>query len=133
MSDLSAKKLKQTQALVNNSPEFRSLGNVDVNMGIKVGKSLYLISFHGFSCQNVRRINSRETRDADFVIDMSADIWDRFIGGCQSGQGPDLAQLDITDAIVNAADPRKKLEFLRYHLSLQAFFEAYASLEVSPA
>jgi len=133
MTDLSARKLKQAQNDVNDDPAFRHLGNVDVKMGIRVGRATYLISFEAFNCKGVRKISAKETRDADFVIEMSADVWDRYIAGCQSGDGPNLAQLDSTDGVVKAADPRKKLEFLRYHMSLQLFFEAYARLELSVA
>lgn len=133
MSELSAKKLKQAQSAVNSDPDFRHLGNVDVKMVIKVGKLMYLIAFEGFKCDTVRKISAKEVRDTDFVIEMSAAQWDQFITGCQSGVGATLAQLDRSDYIVKAADPRKKLEFLRYHTSLQAFFEAYATLEATPA
>ena len=132
MSDLSAKKLKKAQSIVNNDLNFRQLGNIDVKMGIKVGNLMYLISFEGFSCQAVRKISAKEVRDTDFVIEMSPDQWDNFITGCRSG-GPGLAELDSTEYVVKAADPRKKLEFLRYHTSIQAFFEAYATLEPTPA
>ncbi|MCZ6501200.1 MAG: hypothetical protein O6945_01650 [Gammaproteobacteria bacterium] len=133
MSDLSAKKLKKAQSIVNSDLNFRHLGNVDLKMGIKVGRTMYLISFEGFSCHTVRKISAKEVRDTDFVIEMSPGQWDHFIAGCRSGNGPGLAQLDSTEYVVKAADPRKKLEFLRYHTSIQAFFEAYATLEPTPA
>ena len=133
MSDLSAKKLKKAQSIVNNDLNFRHLGNIDVKMGIKVDKIMYLISFSGFSCHGVQKISTKEVRDTDFMIEMSQSQWDQFMAGCQSGNGPSLAQFDSTDYVVKAADPRKKLEFLRYHTSIQAFFEAYATLDSNPA
>jgi len=133
MSDLSAKQLKKAQSIVNNDLDFRHLGNVDFKMGIKVGRIMFLVSFAGFSCHTVRKISAKEVRDTDFVVEMSPSQWDRFIAGCQSGDGPSLAQLDNAEYVVKTADPRKKLEFLRYHISIQAFFEAYATLEPTPA
>jgi len=133
MSEFSAKKLKQTQSVVNGDSNFRHLGNVDVRMGVKVGRLMYLIVFEGFSCDTIRKISAKEVRDTDFVIDMSSAQWDQFIAGCRSGVGQNLAQLDDSDNIVKTADPRKKLEFLRYHTSIQAFFEVYATLEARPA
>ena len=133
MSDLSVKSLKKAQNIVNNDSDFRHLGNVDLTMGVKVGKFMCLITFEGFTCHGVRKITENEVREADFMIDMSQAQWDRFITGCQSGEGLNLAQLDSTDYIVKANDPRKKLQFLRYHTSIQAFFEAYAAIEMAPA
>ena len=133
MPDLSVKTLKKAQGIVNNDSNFRHLGNVDLTMGIKVGRLMYLINFAGFSCHAVRKISEDEVRETDFVIEMSAAQWDHFITGCQTGEGPGLAQLDSTHNIVKAKDPRRKLQFLRYHMSIQAFFEAYATLESAPA
>ena len=61
---------------------------------------------------------------ADFTVDMSADQWDRFLQGRRSGTGRTLVEIDNTDDVVKAINPRKKLDFLRYHTSLQAFFDA---------
>ncbi len=133
MTDLTARKLKQARDLVNNSPEFRKLGSVDARMGIKVGKSAYLVVFKGFCCDSVSKLNLKDIREADFVIEMSADMWERFLSGCHSNNGPTVVQLDTTDKVVKTGNPREKLEFLRYHNSFQAFFEAYASLEQKAA
>ena len=67
-----------------------------------------------------------DTRDADFIVDMSPDQWRRFLDGRRSGKGRTLAELDTTDGVVKAATPRRKLDFLRFHTSLQAFFDAGA-------
>jgi hypothetical protein len=128
MSELSVKKLKKAQGFVNGDSGFRHLGNIDVNMGIKVGKSIYLVSFSGFSCHEVSKISHKEVREADFVVQMSPAQWEHFIAGCRSGDGQSLVQLDEAESVVNVADPRMKLEFLRYHTSIQAFFDAYATL-----
>ena len=133
MSELSVKKLKKAQGFVNSDSGFRHLGNIDVKMGIKVGKSLYLVSFSGFSCHEVSKISHKEVREADFVVQMSPAQWHQFITGCRSGDGQSLVQLDASEYVVNAVDPRGKLEFLRYHTSIQAFFTAYATLEPTPA
>ena len=93
----------------------------------------YLIVFAGFTCHSVRKISAREVRETDFMVEMSAVQWDKFIAGCQSGKGPTLAQLDDSENVIKAADPRRKLDFLRYHTSIQAFFEVYANLESAPA
>ena len=87
MSDLSAKQLKKAQGIANVDVSFRQLGNVDVKMGIKVGKHMYLIVFEGFTCHSVRKMTAKEVRETDFMIEMSPAQWDKFIAGCQSGKG----------------------------------------------
>jgi hypothetical protein len=121
---LSLKWLKKAQAAVNADPSFRKRGSIDVNMAIKVDKSTFLVTFSGFTCHNAQKMNDAELRDADFIIEMSADLWDRFLEGRRAGDGRTLAEIDTTDDIVKAINPRKKLDFLRYHTSLQAFFDA---------
>ena len=123
---LTAKWLKTAQNAVNNDPAFRALGSIDVNMGIKVGNAAFLVTFGGFSCHDVRKIRVAELRDADFVVEMSQKSWDSFLKGRTSGKGVTLAELDNVDGVIKAINPRKNLDFLRYHLSLQAFIDAGA-------
>lgn len=123
---LTAKWLKTAKNAINEDPAFRALGSVDVTMGIKVGSAAFLVDFSGFSCCDVRKIKVAELRDADFVVEMSQDNWDSFLKGRTSGEGVTLVELDNVDGVVKAVNPRKKLEFLRYHISLQAFIDAGA-------
>ena len=95
-------------------------------MGIKVGSAAFLVTFAGFSCHGVRKIRVAELRDADFVVEMSQKSWDSFLKGRTSGKGVTLAELDNVDGVIKAINPRKNLDFLRYHLSLQAFIDAGA-------
>lgn len=125
--NLSAKWLKHAQRQVNDDPAFRKLGSVDANVGLKVDGSAFLVRFSGFSCHDVRKIAAKDLRDADFVVEMSRTAWSRYLDGRRDGSAPTLAALDVTDDVVKAADPRKKLDFLRYHLSLQAFIDAGAA------
>ena len=118
--------LKKAQSAVNADPSFRKRGSIDVKMAVKSDKATYLITFGGFSCHDVRTMTDAGLRDADFAIDMSADQWERFLQGRRSGSGRTLVDIDTTDDIVKAINPRKKLDFLRYHTSLQAFFDAGA-------
>lgn len=124
---LSAKWLKQAQNGVNDDPAFKTMGYVDTNMALKVGKSAFLIQFEGFSCHGVRKLAMKDLREADFLVEMNQESWDRFLEGRRKGDGPSLAELDTIEGIVRAEDPRKKLDFYRYHLSLQAFIDAGAA------
>ena len=120
---LSAKWLKKAQTTVNEDASFRKHGSVDTKMALKVGRSAYLIDFAGFSCHGVQKVSAQDLREADFVIEMSTGAWDKFLSGRRTGGGPTLAELDTIEGIVKAS-PRKKLNFYRYHVSLQAFVDA---------
>jgi len=121
--------LKQAQARVNADPGFRKRGSIDVAMIVKVGNDACLVRFAGFSCHTVQQVTGQEMRDADIVVTMRPELWTRFIEGRRSGAGRTLIELDATDAVVTAANPRKKLDFQRYHTSLQAFFDAGATAD----
>jgi hypothetical protein len=123
---LTARWLRKAQSCVNEDPAFRKLGSVDTTWAIKVGASAYLISFRGFSCHGVRKIAARDLRDADFLVEMTSEAWSQFIDGRRSGSGPTLTELDTVEGVVRTDNPRKKLDFLRYHLSVQAFLDAGA-------
>lgn len=121
MSELSVKKLKQAQTQVNESESFRHLGNIDTRMAVQAGKTCFLISFEGFSCHGVEKVDINDLRDANFIVKMTNDQWKRFL---ESGNS--LVDFDTVEGVVFADNPRKKLDFLRYNTSIQAFFDAYA-------
>ncbi|MGD8831762.1 MAG: hypothetical protein PVF57_14260 [Pseudomonadales bacterium] len=123
---LTAKWLKQAQDSVNSDPAFRKLGNIDTKIALKVGKPAYLIDFSGFTCHGVHKISESELRDADYLIEMTPETWGSFLAGRREGDGPSLAELDTTEGVVKAKNPRDKLDFYRYHLSVQAFLDAGA-------
>ena len=128
MSDnFSAKWLKSAQSAVNSDPAFRELGSIDTDMAIKVGRAAYLVRFEGFSCHGVSKIAAKDLRDANFVVEMSQDAWDQFVAGRRQGDGPTLSELDTVQGVVKTENPRQRLDFLRYHVSLQAFLDAGAA------
>ena len=122
--ELSLEWLQRARASVNADPGFRKRGTIDTTMAVRVEESTFLVKFSGFSCHDVRAVTGQDLRDADFIIDMSNDQWNRFLAGRRSGAGRTLVELDTTDGIVKAPTPRKQLDFLRYHTSIQAFFDA---------
>ena len=126
-ASLSVEWLQQAQARVNADPKFRKLGSIDVAMVVHVGSSAFLVTFAGFSCRAVTDITPQQMRDADFIVTMSPEGWNKFVAGRRNGAGRTLLDLDSTDTVVTAVNPRKKLDFLRYHTSLQAFFDAGAA------
>ncbi len=123
---LTARWLKTAQNAINDDPAFRKLGSIDAKMGIKVAGAAFIVTFGGFSCHEVRKCKVSDLRDADFVVEMSQREWDEFVQERASGRGATLVELDNVGAVVRAISPRKKLDFLRYHTSLQAFIDAGA-------
>jgi len=121
---ISLKWLEDAQARVNADRGFRKRGTIDAQVGVACGADAFLVSFDAFACQRVRALDKNDLRDADFVLEMSPDRWERFLAERRAGDGRTLLELDVTDAIVHAANPRKRLEFLRVHTSVQAFFDA---------
>lgn len=122
--NLSAEWLGRAQAAVNADPTFRQRGSIDVIVAVKVAGAAFLITFSGFSCHAVQAVVDGEVRTASVIIDMTNDQWQRFVAGRRGGHGRTLIDIDTTDGVIKAQTPRKRLEYLRYHTSLQAFFDA---------
>lgn len=111
----------------NNDPEFRKLGTCDANVGIKIGKQVYAITFDAFSVSEVTKIESDDLRDLDFYIDMSRAEWDSFLESLNGNDPISLNSLDMDKGIVKSFDELKRISFPRYHLTLQRFFTTAAT------
>ena len=125
--------LEKAQNAVNADPTFRKRGSIDVKMAVRAGDSAFLVTFSGFKCHGVQQMIGKDMRDADFIVEMNADQWERFVSGRRNGTGRTLIDIDTTDGIIKAQNPRKQLDFLRYHTSIQAFFDAGARESASRA
>ena len=108
---LSSAWLETAQRAVNADPAFRKRGSIDTRMAVKVDKSAYLVTFSAFTCHSVRAIDERDLRDADFTIEMTAAVWDRFVAGRREGHGRTLAELDTTDAHRQSREPAQETGF----------------------
>ena len=127
---LSIERLKAAQSAVNASDAFRALGTVDVKVAMASGESAFLATFSAFGCTGVQQIDPAQTREGDFTLEMTTGEWRDYLAERRSGEGKSLAELDIEQGIVKAANPRKKQDFFRYHLSLQQFVDAL--VDVAP-
>ena len=122
---------------VNKDASFRSLGTCDAKVGIKAGHQVFLVTFEAFECADVQEIDEDSLRDADFYLDLSADEWQEFLSNIQTNGKADsehsLNNLDLSrpNGMVKSHDEYRRHSFLRYHLSLQAFFDASATLETT--
>ena len=122
--ELSLEWLQRARDAVNADPTFRKRGSIDTTLAVRVEEATFLVTFSGFSCHDVRAITGHDLRDADFVVEMSNEQWNRFLAGRRGGKGRTLVEIDTIDGIIKAQTPRKQLDFLRYHTSIQAFFDA---------
>ena len=122
---------------VNKDASFRSLGTCDAKVGIKAGHQVFLVTFEAFECADVQEIDEDSLRDAAFYLDLSTDEWQEFLSNIQTNGKADsehsLNNLDLSrpNGMVKSHDEYRRHSFLRYHLSLQAFFDASATLETT--
>lgn len=129
MSNLNLKKLRQAQQVVNSDPDFRSLGNIDIKLGLKVDGSAFLITFSGFTCHQVEKINSTRFREADCLIEMKGKQWDELSNDLNSSEGLGLLGVDAREGMVTGINPRKKMDLFRYLTSVEAFLRVCGRVE----
>ena len=125
----------EVRGVANQSKEFRALGNCDTTMGVKVGDRAFRLRFEAFSCEEVSEIATEDLDDADFYLEMPPDEWRSLLDNIKANGGADgyhsLNTLDLSrdGGILRVEDDLLRQSFLRYHLSLQAYFDASAQVE----
>ncbi len=121
----------------NGDSQFTSQGTVNCLMGMKVGDSAFAVTFEGFECAVVKAVPEGELRDLDFYIDLSPAEWRDLLDNIAANGGSDSAHtlntLDLTmpNGCVKSGSELRRAAFFRYHLSLQAFFDASARVETT--
>ena len=127
---LDLNRLERSRDGVNRDAGFRALGSCDARVGLRDGANAYLVTFEAFECASVARIHVDDLRDADLYLELDSAGWDAYLDGRRRRSAPSLLSLDL-DApggiVRSSADPRKALEFERYHATLQAFIDAGAA------
>ena len=129
MSNLNLKKLRQAQQVVNSDPDFRSLGNIDIKLGLKVDGSAFLITFSGFTCHQVEKLNSTRFREADCLIEMKGEQWNELSNDLNSSEGLGLLGVDAPEGVFTGINPRKKMDLYRYLTSVEAFLRVCGRVE----
>lgn len=121
--------------VVNQDPGYRALGSCDARVGVKVGERVFLLTFEAFECTGAVETDEDGLLDADFYLEMLPDEWQELLRNVQTNGSADadhtLNTLDLSrpEGIVKAHDEYRRHSFLRFHLSLQAFFDAAARVE----
>ncbi len=126
-TSITLKALRDGRKKANEGQTFRKLGSCDALMGIKAGRKCYSVTFSGFECRAVAEISEDELRDLDFYIEMNRADWEGFLASRNSGAPTGLNELDLTDEVVKSWDARRKLNFTRYHRSIEHFFKCVAA------
>ena len=129
MSNLNLKKLRQAQQAVNSDPDFRSLGNIDIKLGLKVDGSAFLITFKGFTCHQVEKINSTRFREANCLIEIKGEQWAELSKDLNSSEGVGLIGVDAREGVITGINPRKKMDLYRYLTSVEAFLRVCGRAE----
>jgi len=122
---VTVKHLRAAAAALADDPAYRKLGSADAEVGLRVDGKCYKVTFHAFRVADVKAIDARALRDLDFVITLPD--WDAYLSARASGRGRTLMELDLDGQVISAPTPRQRLQFARYHLSIQAFIDALAA------
>ena len=125
------------QQLVNGDPEFRRLGTVDAQMGVKIGSKVFVIVFEAFECIDVKEGIEADLEDLDFYLELSEADWRELVENTKANNGADrqhtLNTLDLTkeDGLSQNAtgDQLRGDIFFRVNESLQYFFDLSARLD----
>ena len=128
---------REVSRAANASGALRGLGSCNASVGAKVGERAYLLSFEGFECAGVERIEPEELLYADFYLDMPVDEWNALVrcirdnGRADAEHSLNRLDLALPGGVAKSADEYRRNGFLRYHLTLQAFFDAAAEVETT--
>ena len=123
--------------VVNADGAYRSLGTVDARVGVKVGDRAFVVAFEAFECASVEETDDDGLHDVDFYLQMPPEQWFDLIRNIRSNSGADashtLNALDLASdqGIVRSREELRRSAFLRFHLSLQSFFDASATVETT--
>lgn len=126
---------EEVRRSVNGSRQFRALGNCDTTMGVKVGARAFCLKFEAFECEDVSEIGVEGLGELDFYLEMLPGEWRELLDNIKANGGADgdhsLNALDLRrdTGVLRARDDFLRQSFFRYHLSIQAYFDASAQVE----
>ena len=127
------------QQIVNDDPEFRRIGTIDVSAGIKVGTKVFILTFEAFRCTQVRQASEVDLLEVEFYLEMSAEDWAEMLQNIKENNGADLNHsLNTLDMMKESGISKNAIEdqyladmFFRYNQSLQHFFDVSARLDTT--
>lgn len=121
--------------LVNADDAFRQLGNVDAQVGIKVGDQLFSVDFEAFECMGAREIEESDLRDVDFWLEQSPEEWKEMLENIKKEGAADLKHtlntLDLNqpEGFARSFDGYRRDTFYRFNQSLQHYFDSSSKID----
>ena len=96
---------------------------------------MYVLDFEAFECSGVSQVEEHILRDVDFYLDMSSEDWRSLLTNVRENDGADsehtFNSLDVENGIVESSNPYGMNSFLRYHLTVQRFFDVSGQVETT--
>ena len=123
--------------LANEDEDFQRIGRLDAVVGLRIGDASYRLTFEVLTCTDVREASDEDLGEADFVINMPAELWQEMIddiranGRATGDHTLNSLDLSMDDPIHSneQGDGYRADKFFRYNPSLQRFFDNAARLD----
>ncbi len=125
--------LAEARESLNADPAFRKLGSADFRLGLVLGDDARIVSFEAFEIVEVAEADPADMRDADIVLAMTPREWNAWLRARAKGRAETLLSLDLSEHVVAARSPLKRLMLERYNLTIQALLDKGAALVAAPA
>ncbi len=128
---------QELRGVVNNDPNFRKFGTIDLDMGVQVDQSVFKVVFEAFEVVDVAEITEKESKDLDFVLTMGGAQWREMLENIHSNGKADLhhtlntLDLENPENFARSEDYHRRDKFYRFNQSLQDFFDASAKMETT--
>ncbi len=120
---------------VNSDEQFRRLGTIDAEVGVRVGDQLYQITFEAFECVGTKEIEESDLRDVDFWLEQSPEEWQEMLEVIKKEGSADLQHtlntidLNMPEGFARSYDGYRRDTFYRFNQSLQHFFDSSSKIE----
>ncbi len=127
---------------VNGNPTFRSLGTMDLALGLRIiadarhkKTHLFTFLFDGYTCDKVTEASQSAVPDLDFVIEGAYSAWKEMFQNIQANGRADtkhtLNHLTMLDDPLRAVGPdQTRIDKLyRYNYGIQSFLHEAAKIQ----
>ena len=106
---------------VNSDEQFRRLGTIDAEVGVRVGDQLYQITFEAFECVGTKEIEESDLRDVDFWLEQSPEEWQEMLEVIKKEGSADLQHtlntidLNMPEGFARSCDGYRRDTFYRFN------------------
>lgn len=134
----SVKWFDAVRGVYNTEPAYRGGGGGQCNCsaGMKIGKTIFVLTFEGFECTRAVKTTESALDDVDFYLDMEPSKWRAMIENIKHNGHADLEytlntlDLEREDGLATShhGDQYREDLFFRYNQTFQFFFDASARI-----